>query len=134
MAKPKLRIAGVELYFDDLDRAKKFYIDTLGLRVMGELAGHHVQFDGGSAFLCLERKGAENYPSRDKAVVFFEVPDVDRAIESIGRERIVGSDLSGKTREKWAVLHDPEGHNILLLESRRPRKPKRRTRKRRHSS
>ena len=134
MAKPKLRIAGVELYFDDLDRAKKFYIDTLGLRVMGELAGHHVQFDGGSAFLCLERKGAENYPSQDKAVVFFEVPDVVRAVETIGRERIVGSDLSGKTREKWAVLHDPEGHNTLLLESRRPRKPKRRTRKRRRSS
>jgi catechol 2,3-dioxygenase-like lactoylglutathione lyase family enzyme len=123
-------MAGVELYFDDLDGAKKFYRETLGLRVTGELAGHHVQFDGGSAFLCLERKGAENYPSQDKAVVFFEVPDVARAIESIGRERIVGSDLSAKTREKWAVLHDPEGHNMLLLESRRSRKPKRHARKR----
>lgn len=125
----KLRMAGVELYFDNLDRAKKFYVETLGLRVTGEMAGHHVQFDGGSAFICLECKGAENYPSRDKAVLFFEVPDVARAIESLGRERIVGSDLGGKTREKWAVLHDPEGHNILLLESRnrRKRKPRRRS-------
>jgi predicted enzyme related to lactoylglutathione lyase len=34
MAKPKsakLRIVGVELYFNNLARAKKFYRDTLGL-------------------------------------------------------------------------------------------------------
>jgi catechol 2,3-dioxygenase-like lactoylglutathione lyase family enzyme len=120
----KLRMAGVELYFDDLDRAKEFYCETLGLRVTGEAAGHHVQFDARNGFVCLERKGAENYPSQDKAVLFFEVADIARAIESLGRDRIVGSDLSGKTREKWAAVHDPEGHNILLLESRKPRKRK----------
>jgi catechol 2,3-dioxygenase-like lactoylglutathione lyase family enzyme len=120
----KLRMAGVELYFDDLDRARKFYRETLGLRVTDEAAGQFVQFDAGSGFVCLERKGSENYPSQDKAVLFFEVPDVARAIGALGRERIVGLDLSGEARAKWAVVHDPEGHNILLLESRKPRKRK----------
>ena len=120
----KLRMAGVELYFDDLARAKKFYRETLGLRVTDEAAGHHVQFNAGSVFVCLERKGAENYPSQDKAVLFFEVADIARAIAALGRDRIVGSDLSSKRRPKWAVVHDPEGHNVLLLESRKPRKRK----------
>lgn len=93
-----------------------------------------MQFDGRSGFVCLERKGAENYPSQDKAVLFFEVADVARAINAIGLDRIVGSDLTVKTRAKWArppeprrrwaVIHDPEGHNILLLESCKPRKRK----------
>jgi predicted enzyme related to lactoylglutathione lyase len=104
------RFVGVELYFENLDRAKSFYCETLGLAVSEEQAGHHARFDSAGGFLCLERKGVESYPSRDKAVVFFEVPDLRAAIRAIGREKLVHSEA------QWAVLHDPEGHNVLLLE------------------
>lgn len=43
-------------------------------------------------------------------MLFFEVPDLAAAIKAIGKNRIVQSEA------KWAVLHDPEGHNILLLQ------------------
>lgn len=33
----------------------------------------------------LERKGVEFYPSKDKAVIFFEVPDLKSAIAAQGR-------------------------------------------------
>ncbi len=66
------RFVGVELYFNDLEKAKKFYAERLGLAVSDEQIGHHVQFDSGGHFICLERKGAESYPSKDKAVLFFE--------------------------------------------------------------
>ncbi|MFI5403750.1 MAG: VOC family protein [Planctomycetota bacterium] len=105
-----MRLVGVEIYFDDLDRAKRFYAEELGLAVTGEEEGRHAQF-GGSPFLCVERKGVENYPSRDKAVVFFEVPDLAAAIERLGRKRFA------RIEAKWAVLHDPEGHNVMLLEA-----------------
>lgn len=119
----KLRMVGVELYTDDLETAKKFYRETLGLKLTDEAPGHFAQFDAGNGFLCMERKGSENYPSRDKAVVFFEVPDLAHTIASFGRGRIVGSELTGEgKRPPWAVLHDPEGHNILLLEARKPRR------------
>ena len=103
------QFVGVELYFEDLDRAKKFYLDTLGLHLSDEQLGHHAKFDVDAAFLCLEAKGSESYPSRDKAVLFFEVPDLEAAIDAIGPHRFVRSE------PHWAVLHDPEGHNILLL-------------------
>ncbi|MFZ1141777.1 MAG: VOC family protein [Candidatus Sulfotelmatobacter sp.] len=104
------RFLGVELYFENLERAKKFYLETLNLNLSDEHAGHHARFDSGESFVCLERKGVESYPSKDKAVLFFEVPDINAAIAAIGRHRLVQS------KPTWAVLHDPEGHNILLLQ------------------
>lgn len=104
------RFIGVELYFDDLDWAKKFYQETLGLAVTDEQLGHHAKFDSGGTFVCLERKGAESYPSKNKAVLFFEVADLKSALAAIGQDKLVHSEPT------WAVLHDPEGHNVLLLD------------------
>jgi predicted enzyme related to lactoylglutathione lyase len=107
------RFVGVELYFKDLEAAKTFYVETLGLDVADEQPGHHAKLDCGAGFVCLERKGVESYPSKDKAVLFFEVPDLEQAVAAIGPRRIVHSE------SHWAVLHDPEGHSVLLLQ--RPR-------------
>ena len=107
-----MRLVGVELHFEELGRARRFYESELGLAVTGEEEGRHAQF-GGSPFLCVEKKGVENYPSRDKAVVFFEVPDLRAAVERLGRKRFARVEAS------WAVLHDPEGHNVMLLEGSR---------------
>jgi predicted enzyme related to lactoylglutathione lyase len=107
---PELKFVGVELYFERLEEATRFYSDVLGLQVSDEQKGHHARFDNGAGFVCLERKGSENYLSRDKAVLFFEVADVAEAVARIGRGRFV------KVETNWAVMHDPEGHNVLLLE------------------
>ncbi len=85
MERIRARFVGVELYFKNLERAKKFYVETMGLEVSDERIGHHAKFDSGAGFVCLERKGAESYPSKDKAVLFFEVPDLRSAIAAIGR-------------------------------------------------
>ena len=102
---------GVELYFENLEVAKQFYAQLLGLEASEEQSGHFVKFDSASGFVCLERKGLESYPSRDKAVLFFEVNDLASSVAAIGRERFV------QVEAGWAVLHDPEGHNVLLLQS-----------------
>jgi predicted enzyme related to lactoylglutathione lyase len=125
-SKPNLRLTGVELYFDDLPRARKFYREILGLELADESAGHFAQFAAGNSFVCVESKGSENYPSLDKAVLFFEVPDLAATIESLGRDRILRYEPAAKSgRASWAVLHDTEGHNILLLDA-----PNRKFRKR----
>lgn len=117
MSKLNARLAGVELYFEDLPAAKHFYEDVLGLRLTGEQPGHHAQFEGGAAFICVEKKGVEDYPSRDKGVLFLEVADLSAAVEAIGAERIVRQQEASGGRAGWAVLHDPEEHNIVLLEA-----------------
>ena len=111
-----LHFAGVELYFEDLPRAVNFYQQVLGLGIADQSLGHYAKFDSGSGFFCLEKKGSESYPSRDKAVLFFEVADLAASVKAIGPERIVQSNPAEGNRPAWAVLHDPEGHNVLLLE------------------
>jgi predicted enzyme related to lactoylglutathione lyase len=105
------RFVGVELYFADLQRAKDFYTKTLGLAVDEEQSGHFVKLgNSNSGFICLERKGSESYPSSDKAVLFFEVDDLAAEVVVLGRELFV------EIHPQWAVLHDPEGHKVLLLQ------------------
>jgi predicted enzyme related to lactoylglutathione lyase len=106
------RFIGVELYFEELEKAKRFYRNVLGLRIAEEEPGHHAKFESGRGFICLEKTGVESYPSKDKAVLFFEVADLQSAISAIGREQLVHAEQS------WAVLHDPEGHNVVLLQRR----------------
>ncbi|HKB54584.1 MAG TPA: VOC family protein [Ramlibacter sp.] len=117
MATPDARLAGVELYFDDLPAAKRFYAETLGLKLDEDDPAHHAKLAAGDGFVCLERKGLEHYPSANKAVVFLEVPSVRVAVERIGAPYVVRSDVMGP--RPWAAVRDPEGHTVLLLE--RPR-------------
>lgn len=116
MIRTKTRLAGVELYFDDLPRARAFYVDVLGLDLIEEAADHHAKFETGGTFLCLEKRGVEDYPSADKAVVFFEVADLRQAVEQVGPNHVVRYEPAAASA--WAVLHDPEGHNVLLVQAR----------------
>jgi predicted enzyme related to lactoylglutathione lyase len=117
MPRGRMRFVGVELYFDDLEGATRFYRDLLGLELTEEEPGTYSKFDSENGFLCLEKKGLETYPSKNKAVVFLEVAEVQQAIEAIGKSRILQAELDGAKRPPWAVLHDPEGHNVILLQA-----------------
>ncbi len=110
-----MKLVGVELYFEDLAAARRFYLETLGTALDEERAGHFAKLATGESFVCLEKKGVEPYASADKAVLFLEVPDLAAAVERIGRERFVRYETGG--RQPWAVLHDPEGHNVMLLQA-----------------
>jgi catechol 2,3-dioxygenase-like lactoylglutathione lyase family enzyme len=110
MAEIAARFLGAGFYFDNLDEAKTFYSQTLGLKLADHQPGHFAKFDSGTSFVTLEQKGSETYPSKDKATLFFVVPDLEAAKTAIGVDRFVQSEAN------WAVLHDPEGHNILLLQ------------------
>ena len=112
MAAIGARFLGVEFYFENLKRAKYFYAETLGLMIAEDKPRYHAKFDSDKGFICLEKKGVESYPSKDNAVLFFEVPDLEIAISTIGKEKLA------HVEKAWVVLHDPEGHNVLLLERR----------------
>lgn len=117
MARLKIRLAGFELYFDDLERARRFYSSRLGLHAIEHDPAHHVKLGSDDAFLCLEQKGVENYPSADKAVVFLEVVDLPAAIAEFESSEIVERSLEAE--RPWAAIRDPEGHTVLLLQTRR---------------
>ena len=114
MAHLNARLAGVELYFENLGAAKAFYAETLGLPLQEYDPDHHAKFAAGDGFVCAEKKGVEDYVSADKAVVFLEVPSVRQAVESVGPPHVLRAELSGP--KPWAAIRDPEGHTVLLLQ------------------
>lgn len=118
MTASTIRLAGVELYFDGLAAAKNFYTNALGLRCDEDNPDHHIKLSIGDRFICLERKGVENYPSADKAVLFLEVPDVRVAVERVGVACVLRSELT--VAEPWAAVRDPEGHTIVLIQHASP--------------
>jgi catechol 2,3-dioxygenase-like lactoylglutathione lyase family enzyme len=111
----ELRLLGLELYFDDVPRARDFYCGVLGLPLEEEKPGHHAKLGPQGGFLCLECKGVENYPSQDKGVIFLEVGDLQALVVRVGAGRFAKVELGASPR--WAVLHDPEGHNVVLIEA-----------------
>src|SRR5215475_6485280 len=114
MTTSNFRLVGVELYFADLPRAQAFYQQVLGLELAEMQDGHHAKFSTPAGFICLERRGVEDYPSADKAGLFLEVTNLSQAIERIGADRVIERGQRGS--RAWAVLHDPEEHNIVLIE------------------
>ena len=128
MADTQPRFIGVELYFDNLSAATNFYSKTLGLAVADEEAGHYAKFSSGAGFVCLEKKGVESYPSRDKAVLFFEVPDLQAAIAAIGKDRIV------QVRIRVGRPSRSRGPQYSLAREIAPRRPLMNSRSRAHAS
>ncbi len=114
------RLAGVELYFDDLAKATRFYRETLGLRLRDSDPRRYATFGLAPGFLCLERKGRENYPSADKAVVFIEVADLRAALEAVPRRQLLRA--TWRAARPWAAVRDTEGHTVLLLQKPRRRR------------
>src|SRR5207247_5427272 len=92
MASSNFHLVGVELYFTDLPRAQAFYQEVLGLELAEMQNGHHAKFTTPAGFICLERRGVEDYPSADKAVLFLEVTNLSQAIERIGADRLLSPD------------------------------------------
>ena len=115
MTSPQGRLAGVELYFEHLDQARRFYSETLGFELQEHQPAHHAKFGLTGGFLCLEQKGVEPYPSADKAVVFVEVADLPGQLKKVGSGPVVGLDATGTP--PWAAVRDPEGHTVLLVQA-----------------
>lgn len=115
-------IAHVEIPVRDLDRAMAFYAEVFGIAFgpVQELHGSrmaHFPFsvgeDGASAALC---EGDAYVPTRDGAIVYFAVEDIDAAL---ARAVALGSDLLFPKTEATdglfvAEIADCEGNRLAL--------------------
>ena len=65
-----LRLAGIELYFNDLQTARHFYEEVLGLGLTQQETERFARFDLGNGFLCLEWKGQKTILRKIKRCCF----------------------------------------------------------------
>ncbi len=109
-----LVLEGVVLYTRDLERAKAFYRDSVGLPVLLD-EEHVVHFDAVSVRLAVHRGEP---PEQESGFLVLGVEDIDAAYEAL-RARGVTFDgpIADRPHGRVAYFRDPDGHRIALWES-----------------
>jgi catechol 2,3-dioxygenase-like lactoylglutathione lyase family enzyme len=110
----------------DLERAKKFYGETLGLKSDGEIAEDHVVYEAGDGtFLVIYKRPQP--PKAENTVAAFSVDDVEATVQWLKDRGVVFEEYDSpglKTIDsiatigelKGAWFKDPDG-NILAVSS-----------------
>lgn len=108
---------------DDLDKAKQFYAQTLGLEVTDEPAGLSVHLGGGKTVFIYPK---ENHEPATYTILNFPVGDIERAVDQLTTagvqfERYEGMDLAERgiargNGPKIAWFKDPAGNILSVLE------------------
>ena len=117
-----LKIKETCLYIRDLEAAKRFYQDELGLEVIGYLTGKHIFFRAGtSVLLCFNPEDSKTKVSppphfaEGKQHFAFEIPAAEyesAKAEITAKGIIVTDEVTWKKGVKSFYFEDPEG-NVL---------------------
>lgn len=113
-------LEGVVLYSRDLDRARTFYRDVLGLPILLE-ESHVLHFDGGSVRVAVHHYPTEGTREAPEGFLVFAVDNLDTAYADLrGRGAEFLGPPASRPYGRVAYLRDPEGHEIGLIEEPRP--------------
>jgi predicted enzyme related to lactoylglutathione lyase len=108
-------VAFVAIAVSDMERARKFYQETLELKPSSTgMEGAWVEYDLGTATIGVGCHPAWQ-PSRDGTTVAFEVDDIDATIAKL-KERGVTFDMEKlETPVCWmAQFRDPDGNKLVV--------------------
>ena len=113
------KLAQVALTVKDLDRARVFYRDTLGLPLMFEM-GHMLFFDIGGQRLMVGLAENPDQPIGG-TYIYFDAPDLPAlvpALKAKGVEMIGNTETLQRTQThelKLQFFRDPDGNQIGLM-------------------
>jgi methylmalonyl-CoA/ethylmalonyl-CoA epimerase len=116
-------IGQIALHVSDIDRAERFYRDTLGLPLLFRF-GNLAFFDCAGLRLMLEG-GHESTGKREQFCVYFRVTGIEAAVAALRLRQVYFErepQLVARMpdHELWmAFMHDPDGNPLALMEEKR---------------
>lgn len=107
----------VVLFVHDLERAKRFYRDTLGLRLVVDLPDFAGVVAGGQ-MIGLHPTETSGADVGRGPIPYFRVEDMTAALEQLRRCGVAvhSGPLRVPSGEYIATIHDPEGNALGLVE------------------
>ena len=100
----------------DLARAREFYVDRLGLAVVGEEPGRFVMVNAGNFRLCIDAADDAHPPRGGGASIQLRVRHLGRT-PSAHEERGVAYEChTGQRVGDYLEAHDPDGYRIVFVE------------------
>jgi methylmalonyl-CoA/ethylmalonyl-CoA epimerase len=116
-------IGQIALHVSDVERAERFYRETLGLPLLFRF-GNLLFFDCAGVRLMLEG-GRESTGRREQFCVYFRVTGIEAAVAALRLRQVYFErepQLVARMpdHELWmAFMHDPDGNPLALMEEKR---------------
>lgn len=111
--------SSVTIVVDDLKKAEKFYVETLGLNVQFKVEGHLVQVEGPGLTIGLvhPREGQDSDPGKSGSVhIGLEVQELDSALKLLKSRNVEFQPIMEEEATRIAYFSDPEGNPLYLIE------------------
>ncbi len=113
-----MRVDHAWFWVADMDRALRFYVDAVGLRLIHRHGDEWAELDAGRIRLALHGGGADARPLPEGGTVVFEVDDLDAARFALELREIAFEPGAGEVegRGRFASFRDPDGNRLQLIE------------------
>jgi predicted enzyme related to lactoylglutathione lyase len=109
-------IAFVGIPVTDVQRARKFYEEVLGLAVSDEMmSGNWIEYTVGDNTLAIANVGEQWKPSEQGTGAAFEVENFDEAIKQLRNHSVpFAADPFETPCCYMAVVQDPDGNKLII--------------------
>ena len=108
------KIAFVGIPVTDMERARAFYEDVLGLQPHPEMTGQHwTEYSIGDGTLAIACVGEQWKPSNEGTSAALEVENLEEAIARF-EERKIAYDKVDSPVCRMAIIEDPDGNKLII--------------------
>ena len=108
------KIAFVGIPVTDMERARAFYEDVLGLYPDPEMTGEHwTEYSIGDGTLAIACVGEQWKPSNEGTSAALEVENLEEAIAELERRKIAYDKVDSPVC-RMAIIEDPDGNKLII--------------------
>lgn len=112
-----MQASWVYYYVNDLDRAVRFYTEALGFPLVFRGGDDWAEIDAGTITIGLHpAKGGHEVPGNAGGTVSFLVDDLENLTKELRARGAVVSDFRENERGKSAMIRDPDGNLLNIIE------------------
>ena len=108
------KIAFVGVPVTDMERAREFYEDVLGLQPDPEMTGEHwTEYSIDEGTLAIACVGEQWKPSNDGTSAALEVENLEEAIAEFEQRKIAYDKVDSPVC-RMAIVEDPDGNKLII--------------------
>ncbi len=108
------KIAFVGVPVTDMQRAREFYEDVLGLQPDPEMTGEHwTEYSIGEGTLAIACVGEQWKPSNERTSAALEVENLEKAIAELERRKIAYDKVDSPVC-RMVIIEDPDGNKLII--------------------
>ncbi|MDA4125902.1 MAG: VOC family protein [Thaumarchaeota archaeon] len=115
-----IKQANVTVMVNSMERAVRFYTDSLGLKLKTRYGDQFAQVEAPGTIIALHPSNKDGpQPGKSESLsIGFAVDNLDAAISELKEKGIVFSRVTDDTQVRLAFFTDPDGNPLYLSQSR----------------